>query len=129
MEFKLPILKEKFDTETGNIITNEDYIDCTLNLTVDAQTTWEETFPEQAKNIGLFDYTNKYKDVEIADDASIRVALKIVYCFMLFDRKMTFREFARLFTMTNPEYTKKLGDILAKVISIVNDRWESKKKS
>lgn len=127
MEFKLPILKEKLNIDTGEVSQEEGYLDCMLNMTVDAQTTWEDNFPEQAKNIGLFDYAAKIKDVKITDEATLRIALKLVYCFILFDRKMTFREFTRLFSMSNPDYMKKLCDIITKVLKVVNDRYDSKK--
>lgn len=127
MKFKLPIIEETF-IEDGKVETKESYIDCELNLTIDAQQVWEETFPELAKRISLFDYVEKYKDLKITDPASLATALKMVYCFILFDREMSFREFVRMFSTANTEYLDKLYGTLASVLKAVNNRYEPKKK-
>lgn len=129
MIFNLPVLKEQYDIQTKQVDSRESMIECDLNFSIDAQQTWEDNFPEQAKQIGLFDFVEKMKDVKIVDQATAGIALKIIYCFSLFDRKMTFREFVRLFTFNNLEYTKKLCDILAEVISFINERNQSKKNN
>lgn len=128
MKFKLPVLTEEFDVEKNEIIGKESYIDCELNFTLDAQQTWEDNFPEQAKNIGLFDFVEQMRDIKIIDQASAGIALKIIYCFILFDRKMSFRDFVRLFTFSNEEYFNKLCETLKKVLIAINERNENKKK-
>ena len=129
MEFKLPTLKEILNVETGEVTKEEGYLNCELDMSIEAQEVWEETFPEFSKTIRLFDYVEKMKDVPIKDEPTFRIALKILFCFLRFDKKMTFREFTRLFAWTNPEYAKKVGDIFARIIGIVNDRYDTKKNS
>lgn len=128
MRFKLPVLNEEFNAKTNEIVSTESEIDCELNFSMDAQVTWEESFPEQAKNIGLFDYVSKLQDIEIQDHATAGIALKIIYCFMLFDNKMSFREFVRMFSFANMHYFKRLCTTLENVIKFINERNDSKKK-
>lgn len=128
MKFKLPILSEEFDINNNEVVKQENYIDCELNFSLDAQETWENTFPEMAKNMGLFDFVENYKDLAIKDQASAGIALKIIYCFMLFDKEMSFREFVRLFTFSDLEYFEKLCNVLKNVISYITDKNKNKKK-
>ena len=127
MKFKLPIIEETF-IEEGKIETKESYIDCELNLTIDAQQVWEDTFPELSKNIGLFDYVTRYKDLKITDAVTLGIALKMLYCFILFDREMSFRQFVRMFSTANDKYLQKLYGTITNVLKAVNERNESKKK-
>lgn len=128
MKFKLPIINEEFDSNTNTIKTTETFLDCEFNFSIDAQIVWEETFPELAKTIGLYDYVDKMKDVEIVDQASALIALKIIYCFCLFDKEMNFRQFVRLFTFSNLEYTQKICDLLSNILKSINDKNSDKKK-
>lgn len=128
MKFRLPILAEEFDAEKNEIIGKESYIDCELNFTLDAQQTWEDNFPEQSKSIGLFDFVEQMREIKIIDQVTAGIALKIIYCFILFDREMSFRDFVRLFTFSNEEYFTKLCNILKNVLTAINQRNENKKK-
>lgn len=127
MKIKIPILKEEFDNDSKSIKTQEEFIEGQLNFTLDAQITWEENFPEQAKRIGLFDYVEQMQDVKAVDVSTLLIQLKIIYCFMLFNKEMSFREFVRLFTFDNPEYVNKLSSVLAGAIKAVNERYSGKK--
>lgn len=126
MFFKLPVLKEVFKGE--DILSEEGVIDCELNLTLDAQQTWEDTFPEMAKKISLFDYVDKMKDVKIQDQATAMISLKILFCFLIFEDKMNYRDFVRLFTFANEEYFIKLTKTITDILSVINKRNSDKKK-
>ena len=128
MRFELPTLKEEFNSETKAIVEKEGSINCELNLTLDAQQTWEDEFPVLANQIGLFDYVEKMRDVKIVDQSTAMIALKIIYCFILFDEKVSFREFVRMFTFANAEYFKKLSSTITDILKAINDRNENKKK-
>lgn len=128
MRFELPTLKEEFDNKTKEIVEHNGTLDCELNLTLDAQQTWEDAFPELSKKIGLFDYVEQMKDIQIKDQATAIIALKIIYCFLLFDNKLSFREFVRMFTLSNTEYFDKLANTLTDILKAINKRNEDKKK-
>lgn len=128
MKFKLPIINEEFDEKTGKVTSSESYLDCEFNFSIDAQITWEENFPELAKKIGLYDYVEKMKDIGIEDQSTALIALKIIYCFCLFEKNFTFREFVRLFTFNNIEYTKRICGILEAILKNINSKNEDKKK-
>lgn len=128
MKFKLPLLEEEFNIETKEVKSTKTYLDCEFDFSIDAQQRWEENFPEQAKLYDVFDFVERMKNVEVKDVASAGIALKIIYCFLIFKDHITFREFTRMFDSTNEEYFNELKGILNDVLTYIFSRSDSKKK-
>lgn len=126
MKFELPILEERFDIKTKEVHSKKTYIDCKLDMSINAQTRWEENFPELSKTMGVFDYVDKFKNIKITDVATLGIALKLLYCFI--DIDVTYKDFISMFSGENEEYFNELWTTIKSVLEFVIERNNSKKK-
>lgn len=124
IKFELPTLKQEFIN--GELKSTKGNIDCYFDMSAAAQITWEREFPAQAEKIALFDYVDKLNNLKIKDTATAITALKVIYCFLVFEKPMSVLEFLRMFSFSDKEYFDELVGKLKEIMSAIFP--EDKKK-
>jgi len=124
IKFELPTLKQEFIN--GKLESAKGSINCYFDMSAAAQITWEREFPAQAEKIALFDYVDKLNSLKIKDTATAVLALKVVYCFLVFEKPMSVLEFLRMFCFSDKDYFDELVGKLKEIMEAIFP--ENKKK-
>ena len=126
VHIKLPIIEDREGVPTEGIL------ECFLDSSLACEETWAEQFPKLAERTTLMDYIRYWKDKSDEDGtmpiARILSVLKGLYCTIDFSKskkEISFKEFLQLFTFNNPEFTKKVTDVL---LSAIKELYPDSKK-
>ena len=92
------------------IPTENGEIEATLDMSLLAEERWEQHFPKLAEKETVFSYIARLQEMAVTPEKiapHLLTVIKALYCFVESDALPTFREFARLFAMTNAELLNK----------------------
>ena len=115
MKITLPVQKKEIKNK--EIVTAESEQEFDLDMSINAQIRFETKFPELARNEDLFGYSKRIFDVKEQSLALIISKFKLIYCW--FDTEMSFKDFLKLFDLTDEKYVKKLVATLNEVFELV----------
>lgn len=120
MKVEIPILHQSFDGDKIIQEEKEEFFD--IDTSVYSEERWEQHFPVQAQHESLFEYIEKVRNAKnVSDRVRVCSMLKAVYCFIESDTVPTYKQFAQLFVLSNPEYTERLINRLISVFKAVSE--------
>lgn len=126
----LPIIEKTLvkettpDGEKEQIKITERDIVITLDTSVYAEERWEQNFPHNAEKETLFAYVarvQKSKQDKATDTANVLSNLKAIYCFIESDEVATFKEFCRLFDLSDARHTEKVVNKIVYIFELVSE--------
>lgn len=117
MIIKLPVQKQRLQDDV--LIYDEVSVPFEIDTSVYSEERWEQNFPNQAANEGLFQYIARVKEQGLTDRVKVTALLKAIYCFVESDSVPTYKDFAKLFNMATPEYTDKLIHSLKSAFELI----------
>lgn len=92
-------MKITIPTENGEIKAR-------LDMSLLAEERWEQHFPKMAEKETVFSYIARLQNLKLTADTiapHLLTVVKALYCFIESDDLPEFRDFARLFAMTNAD--------------------------
>ncbi len=116
IRIKLPVLEQEFVDD--KIVSSRSEIDCYIDMSALAQERWEREYPNQAKNEALFDYVTRL-DKEPKSPSKVISMLKVLYCFIQFDKYKSKDEWLSMFSLSDAQYLTELTDKLSKVFKAI----------
>lgn len=120
MIVKLPVLKQSIQED--HLIENETEEIFEIDTSVYSEERWEQNFPSLAQKESLFEYIERVKDTKnVSDRVRVSAMLKAVYCFIESNAASTFKQFAQLFVLSNPEYTQRLINKLISIFTTISN--------
>ena len=106
MRLELPLLHQELrDDEVVSIRSSTIF---EIDTSVYAEERWEKNFPDLAKKESLFQYIDRVKNESITDRVRLTAMLKAIYCFIESDAVPTYKDFAKLFSLSDSKYTEEL---------------------
>jgi hypothetical protein len=111
MKFKLPTWKKEFDKDNNVIVTDKE-IAVDIDTSLLAEERWEINFPKLAERETLFAYIARIKVGNNITPANILSSLKALYCFIESKEIADYKEFLRMFDLSDIE---KLNDLVTKI--------------
>ena len=124
ISLKLPTLKQEI--KDGELKSVKGEMNCFVNVSASAQMIWEREFPILAEKTALFEYVDNFSQTGIKDSASAIFALKLLYCFLVFEKPLSVFDFLSMFNFASVEYFDELTQNLIKAFEVIFP--ESKKK-
>lgn len=106
MRIELPILDQKM--ENGVLLTDERTAVFDIDTSVYSEERWEKNFPALAEKEGLFQYIERVQQHSVTDRVRVSCMLKAIYCFIESAEIPTYKQFAQMISLSNPEYTTRL---------------------
>lgn len=106
MKIELPMLKQEI--EGGELVSTEQSIQFDVDTSVYSEERWEQNFPILAEHEGLFSYIDRIQQEAISERVKVASMLKAIYCFIESDAIRSYKEFAKMFILSAPEYTERL---------------------
>ena len=120
MKVAIPILRQSFDG--GKVVNEEKEELFDIDTSVYSEERWEQHFPAQAKQESLFEYIERVQhSKDVSDRVRVSAMLKAVYCFVESDTVPSYKQFAQLFVLSNPDYTERLINRLVSVFRAVSE--------
>lgn len=107
MKIELPLLHQEFDKD-NNLVSTEELVEFDVDTSVYSEERWEQNFPELAQRESLFQYVERIDKNAISNRVKVSAMLKAIFCFIESDRIQTYKQFAQMFSLSDPEYTDKL---------------------
>ena len=106
MRLELPLLHQELrDDEVVSIRSSTVF---EIDTSVYAEERWEQNFPKLAEKESLFQYVDRVKSDSTTDRVRLTAMLKAVYCFIESDAVPTYKDFAKLFSLSDSKYTEEL---------------------
>jgi hypothetical protein len=106
MRLELPLLHQELrDDEVVSIRSSTVF---EIDTSVYAEERWEQNFPKLAEKESLFQYVDRVKGDSTTDRVRLTAMLKAVYCFIESDAVPTYKDFAKLFSLSDSKYTEEL---------------------
>ena len=106
MRLELPLLHQELrDDEVVSIRSSTVF---EIDTSVYAEERWEQNFPKLAEKESLFQYVDRVKGDSTTDRVRLTAMLKAVYCFIESDAVPTYKDFAKLFSLSDSAYTEEL---------------------
>ena len=124
ISLKLPTLKQEI--KDGELKSVKGEMNCFVNVSASAQMIWEREFPILAEKTALFEYVDNFSQTGIKDSASAIFALKLLYCFLVFEKPLSVFDYLSMFNFASVEYFDELTQTLIKAFEVIFP--ESKKK-
>lgn len=116
IKIKLPILNQ--EVKDGKFISEKSEINCFLDVSALSQEIWEREFPQQAQKEALFDYMDRV--IKQPDNLTKAISIiKILYCFIHFEKPTTKDEWLRMFNLLDADYIKELIDTISNVFKLI----------
>lgn len=106
MIIELPLLKQEMVGE--EILTTEKDVKFEIDTSVYSEERWEINFPHLAQHEGLFSYIERISENAISEKVKVIAMLKAIYCFIESKEVSSYKEFAKMFILSAPEYVSKL---------------------
>lgn len=107
MFVEIPILKQEL--VEGKVVSTEKNAIFDVDTSVYSEERWEQNFPKLAQKEGLFQYIDRIqKDTGVVENVRVAAMLKAVYCFLESEEIPTYKSFAQMFKLSDPEYTERL---------------------
>ena len=106
MKIELPILKQKL--EEGALVNEEHLALFDIDTSVYSEERWEQNFPALAANEGLFQYIERVQQNAVTDRVRVSCMLKAIYCFIESAEIPTYKHFAQMIVLSDPEYTTRM---------------------
>lgn len=116
IKLKLPVLNQ--EVKDGKLLSYKTEIDCSLDVSALSQEIWEREFPAQAKQEALFDYMDRVVKQPNSMGKAISV-IKILYCFIRFDRPTSKDSWLSMFNLLDTEYVNELIGKISEVFKII----------
>lgn len=114
MFVEIPVLKQEL--VNGKVVSTEENTVFDVDTSVYSEERWEQNFPMLAQKEGLFQYIDHVqKNTEVAENVRVAAMLKAVYCFLEAKEIPTYKSFAQMFKLSDPEYTERLIKRLTEV--------------
>lgn len=117
MKITLPVQSKEI--KDGKVVTTESEQEFELDMSLNAQIRYETKFPELAEREDLFHYGKRICELKNQSAGLLLSQLKLIYCW--FDTEMSFKEFSKLFDLSDGKYLKKLVDRLREVFEIISN--------
>ncbi len=104
-------MKIVIPSENGDVVAK-------LDMSLYAEERWEQNFPKLAEKETLFAYIARLQLTDTTDIYPyLLTSLKALYCFLDSDEIGSFKEFARLFALTN-------ADLLDKQVKTIQNAFD-----
>lgn len=117
MKVKLPLLHQELKDE--QLVKTEELIVFDIDTSVYSEERWEQHFPDLCVKSSLFQYIEKVQNNSISDRVKVAGMLKALFCFMESERIQTYKEFAQMFVLSDPDYTDRLIGKLKSIFSLI----------
>ena len=122
MEITLPVQQRKI--ENGKIVTTDSEQKFDLDMSLNAQIRFEAKFPDLAQREDLFGYSQRIFGIEEKSSALIVSKFKLIYCWL--DTEMSFKDFLKLFDLSDEKYIKKLVETLNSIFKLISSESAEK---
>ena len=106
MKIELPILEQKLEGDA--LVKSERLAIFDIDTSVYSEERWEQNFPALAANEGLFQYIERVNKGAVTDRVRVSCMLKAIYCFIESAEVPTYKHFAQMIVLSDPEYTSRL---------------------
>ena len=117
MRITLPVQSKEI--KEGKVVTTESEQEFELDMSLNAQIRFETKFPTLASREDIFGYSQRIFEIKGQSAELFISKLKLIYCW--FDTEMDFKDFLRLFDLTDEKYVKKLVTALNTTFEIIAD--------
>lgn len=117
MRIELPMLKQEIVGE--EVVSTESTVVFDLDTSVYSEERWEQNFPRLAEHEGLFSYIDRVQKESISDRVKVASMLKAIYCFIESEDIHSYKEFAKMFVLSAPEYTERLISRLVSAFKLI----------
>lgn len=117
MKVQIPILKQEL--KDNQLINTESTAVFDLDTSVYSEERWEQNFPLLAAHEGLFQYIERVQQNALTEKVKVVSMLKAIFCFIESDSITSYKDFAKMFSLSVPEYTTKLIESLTNSFKII----------
>lgn len=119
MKIGLPILEQKL--EGNSVVSNERIAVFDIDTSVYSEERWEQNFPVLAAKEGLFEYIERIQAADTTDRVRVACMLKAIYCFIESSEIPTYKDFAQMIVLSDPDYAtrflEKLKDAFKAILN------------
>lgn len=117
MKIELPLLKQEMVGD--QVVSTESMATFDLDTSVYSEERWEQNFPNMAAHEGLFQYIERVHKDALTDKVKVISMLKAIFCFVESNEIRSYKEFAKMFNLATPDYTKRLIERLHLAFKLV----------
>ena len=117
MKIDLPLLKQS--CVEGKLVESESEVEFDIDTSVYSEERWEQNFPHLASKETLFKYISRVKNSHSPENVEVACMLKALFCFMESSQIKTYKDFAKMFILSNPEYLDRLVSKLRNSFNII----------